>query len=667
MKNNIDSLCINTIRTLSIDAIQKADSGHPGLPMGAAPMAYSLWQNHLKHNPTDPDWANRDRFVLSPGHGSMLIYSLLHLTGYNISLDDIKSFRQLHSLTPGHPEYCATKGVEATTGPLGQGAANAVGMAMAERYLAHVFNRPGFEIVNHHTYALVSDGDIMEGISAEAASLAGHLKLGKLIYLYDSNDITLDGPASLAFSEDVEKRYLSYGWQVIKVKNGNTDIKAINAAIKRAKNEKNRPSIIIIKTTIGYGSPNKQGTSNIHGSPLGKDEIALTKKKLGFDPDQSFYIPEKALKQFRKAIDKGKINQSKWNKLFDSYAKKHPELAKQWKDTLAGILPEGWEDKLPIFDPKDSMASRQSSGSVLNALAPKIPTLFGGDADLSCSTCTLIKDGGSFDGKKGRNIHFGIREHAMAAIVNGICYHGQIRPYAATFFSFADYMRPSIRLAAMNELAPIYIWTHDSVGLGEDGPTHQPIEQLMSLRAMPNMTMIRPCDANEVSEAWRFTLKHTAGPVGIVLSRQKLPTLDRTNNKFAHASGLHKGAYILSEATTGSPRALLIATGSEVHIALKAQTLLENEGISTRVISMPSWEIFKVQEKSYKDHVLPPNIKCRISIEAGATFGWERWVGTDGIAIGIDRFGLSAPGPICFEKLGLTAENILKSAHKILG
>ena len=663
----IELLSINTIRTLAIDAVQKANSGHPGLPLGAAPMAYVLWQRHLRHNPKDPHWPNRDRFVLSAGHGSMLLYALLHLTGYDVTMDDIKSFRQWESRTPGHPEARMTPGVEATTGPLGQGTANAVGMAIAERMLAHRFNRPGHAIVDHRTYAIVSDGDLMEGISGEAASLAGHLKLGKLIYLYDCNHVSLDGPTSLAFStEDVAARYAAYGWQVLRVDKGDTDIEAIDAAIKTAEAETARPSMIVIQTTIGYGSPHKQGTSKAHGSPLGVEEVALTKKALGWDPDRFFYIPETAAAHLRVAVERGQRAQAEWQQRFDAYAKAFPDLAAEWQQGLRGELPKGWDTDLPSWKPGDAEATRTAGGKALNAIAARVPWLIGGDADLSGSTDTSLKDAGSFDGQTGagRNLHFGVREHTMGAIANGIAYHGGLRPFVATFFVFSDYMRPAVRLAALNELPVIFVWTHDSIGLGEDGPTHQPIEHLMALRAMPFLHVVRPGDAAEAVEGWRWAMTHRDGPVAFVLTRQKLPVIDRT--RFAPASGVARGAYVLADADGGAPQAIIIATGSEVSVALGARELLAKDGIRARVVSMPCWETFETQGVEYRESVLPPAVQARVSVEAGVTFGWHRWIGDAGIAIGVDRYGSSAPGEINMEKFGFTADKVARTVRSLV-
>ncbi len=653
---DVAQLAVNTIRTLAIDAVQKANSGHPGLPMGAAPMAYVLWQRHLRHNPRNPHWADRDRFVLSAGHGSMLLYCLLHLTGYDLSLEDLQAFRQWGSKTPGHPETLLTPGVEATTGPLGQGTANAVGMAMAERALAHGFNRPGHTIVDHRTYALVSDGDLMEGISGEAASLAGHLKLGKLIYLYDCNHISLDGPTSLAFAtEDVAARYAAYGWQVLKVADGDTDLAAIDRAISEAERDTTRPSMIVVQTTIGFGSPKKQGTSEAHGSPLGPDEVAAAKRTLGFDPAKFFYIPPDAGAHLRSAVDRGAAAESEWTTRFNAYASAHPDLAAEWRRIQAGELPSGWDAGLPSFGEKDAQATRQASGKALNAIAARMPELLGGDADLSVSTSTALKDGGSFDGVTGagRNIHFGVREHAMGAIANGITYHGGLRTYVATFFCFSDYMRPAVRLAALNELPVVFVWTHDSIALGEDGPTHQPVEHLMSLRAMPGLAVMRPADANETAEAWRFAIAQRHQPVALVLSRQKLPVIEA-----ALTRETKRGAYVVADSADGPPVAILIATGAEVHVALAAHRLLASEGIRTRVVSMPCWEAFAEQDAAYRTSVLPPDVHARVSVEAGVTLGWERWLGDDGIAVGLDRYGASAPGEVNLEKLGFTAEHV---------
>ncbi|HSF14659.1 MAG TPA: transketolase [Vicinamibacteria bacterium] len=663
----IDQLCINTIRTLAIDAVQKADSGHPGLPLGAAPMGYVLWQNHLRHDPGSPRWPDRDRFVLSAGHGSMLLYALLYLTGYDLTLEDLKDFRQWGSRTPGHPESFVTAGVEATTGPLGQGFGNAVGMAMAERALAHRFNRPGHVVVDHHTYALVSDGDLMEGVAAEAASIAGQLELGKIVFLYDANDVTLDGPASWSFSrEDVKKRFEAYGWQVLAIDDGDHDIDAIDSAILEARQETSRPSLIIVHTTIGYGSPAKQGKSAAHGAPLGVEEVAATKKVLGWDPGKEFYVPDDVKAHFRLAREKGARWSREWGERFESYQRAYPDLAIEWERRFRGELPSGWDQGIPTFEAGKKMATREASGKVLNAIAESVPELIGGDADLSSSTKTALDNEGSFDGQTGagRNIHFGVREHAMGAIVNGFAYHGGLRPYASTFFVFSDYMRPAVRLAALSGLPTIYVWTHDSVGVGEDGPTHQPVEHLASLRAMPNLHVIRPADGSETSEAWRYAMERTEGPTALVLTRQKVMEIDR--GRRSAASGLWRGGYVLSSPEGGPPQAIVIATGSEVEVALTAEAELEREGVRVRIVSMPCWELFEAESAEYREEVLPSSVRARVSVEAAAGFGWSRFVGPDGIAIGIDRFGASAPGDTNLQKLGITAEAVVRAVKSLL-
>lgn len=664
--DTLSQLAINTIRTLCIDAVQKANSGHPGLPLGAAPMGYVLWQKHLVHNPRNPKWPNRDRFVLSAGHGCMIQYTLLHLTGYDVSMDDLMSFRQWGSKTPGHPEALVTPGIEATTGPLGQGAANAVGFAMAEKFLANRYNRPGHTIVDHHTYALVSDGDLMEGISHEAASIAGHLRLGKLIYLYDDNKISLDGPTSLTFTEDVAKRYEAYGWQVLRVENGNEDIDAIDKALTAAKADTGRPSIILVRTTIAYGSPNKSNTSEAHGSPLGLDEVKLTKKALGFDPEKSFFIPPEVGTHFRSAISRGAQSEGEWTRRFEAWAAANPELAAEWRLAQAGELPAGWEAGLPTFSTEDKLATRQSGGKAIAAVAAKIPWFLGGDADLSVSTNTQIKGLHNFDGQSGagRNIRYGVREHAMGAIANGLTYHGGVRTFTATFFTFSDYERPALRLAALNQLPVTFVFTHDSIGVGEDGPTHQPIEHLMSLRAMPNMWVVRPGDANEVSEAWKLAMNRKDGPCSIILSRQAVPTFDRT--KMAPAAGVQKGGYVLVEAEGGPPQVVLIATGTEVSVAVDARQKLAAEGVRARVVSLPCWELFANQSRDYQEEVIPPSIPARVSIEAGVTFGWHKWIGDRGASIGIDRYGASAPGGTNMKQFGFTADNVVKTVKSLL-
>jgi transketolase len=659
-----DELCINTLRTLAIDAIQKANSGHPGLPMGAAPMAYVLWQRHLRHNPRDPRWPDRDRFVLSGGHGSMLLYGLLHLTGYDLSIEDIEAFRQWDSKTPGHPEAFMTPGVEATTGPLGQGAANAVGMALAERALARLFNRPGHAIVDHRTWALVTDGDIMEGVAAEAGSLAGQLGLDKLTYLYDANDVTLDGPTSLTFDrEDVAKRYEAYGWQVLRVEDGDRDLEAIDRAIGEARRDTERPSLIIIRTTIGFGAPTVAGTAKAHGAPLGAAEIAGAKQALGWGWDEPLFVPEEARANFAAAVERGARDQGGWGERFAAYAKAHPELAADFERCVRGELPAGWDAALPSFEVGASVATRSAAGKVQNAIAAKVPWLLGGDADLGGSTKTVIEHGGSFDGRtgEGRNIHFGVREHAMAAIANGMAYHGGLRAFDATFFVFSDYMRPAVRLAAMNELPVVHVWTHDSVGLGEDGPTHQPIEHLMSLRAMPGLWVVRPADAEEAAGAWTLAMRRGDGPTGLVLTRQNVPVLEGTRR-----DAVARGAYVVAGAGEQA-EALILATGSEVSVAVAARDALAAEGVAARVVSMPCWEAFASQPQSYRDEVLPPEVKARVSIEAGVTFGWERWLGAAGVAIGVDRFGASAPGDEIMARLGLTAENVARAVRELVG
>jgi transketolase len=651
----ISTLAINTIRTLSIDAVQKANSGHPGLPLGCAPMAYALWHGHLKHDPRAPQWFDRDRFVLSAGHGSALLYSLLHLFGYDLSLHEVEQFRQWGSKTPGHPEWHHTPGVEATTGPLGQGAANAVGMAIAERFLAHTFNRPGHAVIDHFTYALVSDGDVMEGVACEAASLAGHLKLGKLIYLYDANHVTLDGPLSLIMSEDVGLRYEACGWHVQHVANGDTDLAAIGAAITAAQHETARPSIIIIRTTIGFGSPKKAGTSSAHGSPLGDAEVAATKQALGWDPAAKFLVPEPVKQHLAETVKKGAAAHAAWRERFAAYKLAHPELAMQLELAIRNELPAGWDAELPAFT--GAVATRIASGKVLAALAAKVPWLFGGDADLGGSTKTIVP-GGDFDQTgANRNLRFGVREHAMGSIGNGMLYHGAIRPYVATFFVFSDYMRPPVRLAALNGQPAIFVWTHDSVGLGEDGPTHQPVEHLMALRAMPNLAVFRPADGNETTAGWRVAMARTKGPTALVLSRQDLPTHTQPG-----APGAERGAYTLADGSD----VILIATGSEVGLAMTARDELAKQNISARVVSMPCWELFEEQPQSYRDEVLPPDRRRRVSIEAGVTFGWRAWVGDRGESVGIDRFGASAPGELVMEHLGITVAATIAAAKRTI-
>jgi transketolase len=663
---DLDPVCINTLRSLAMDAVQAANSGHPGLPMGAATMAYVLWTRFLKHNPANPKWADRDRFILSAGHGSMLLYSLLHLTGYELSLEELKNFRQWGSKTPGHPESHLTPGVETTTGPLGQGFGNGVGMAIAERFLATHFNRPDHEIVNHYTYAICSDGDLMEGVSHEAASLAGHLKLGKLIYFYDDNHISIEGSTDLAFTENRIGRFEAYGWHVQKIDDGN-DMEAIEKAIRMAQEEKDRPSLISVRTHIGYGSPNKQDTASAHGEPLGAAEVKLTKQNLGWPLDPSFFIPEEALKRFRLALKMGDQWEREWMNRYKAYEKSYPELARQWKEWMNKELPPGWDKDVPSF-PADSkgMATREASGKVLNSIAPKLLNLIGGSADLAPSTKTLMKGEMDFQGGwyAGRNFHFGVREHGMGAILSGMALHGGVIPFGATFLIFSDYMRPPIRLAAIMGLKVLYIFTHDSIGLGEDGPTHQPVEQLSALRAIPNLTVIRPCDANETAEAWRFAIEYENGPVALCFTRQGVPTLDR--GAFAPAEGLRRGAYVLTDFKAGKkPDIILIASGSEVHIAVEAAGKLQKKGVSSRVVSMPSWELFERQPEDYRDQVLPPAVSARVAIEAGIPQGWHRYVGNKGEVIGIDHFGASAPYKTVYEKFGMTASRVVESALRL--
>lgn len=656
MTTDLQTLAINTIRTLSIDAVQNANSGHPGLPMGAAPMAYALWMQHMKFNPTNPQWPDRDRFVLSAGHGSMLLYALLHLTGYDLPLEELKNFRQWGSRTPGHPEYHDTPGVETTTGPLGQGASNAVGFALAEAFLAQQFNRDGFNIVDHYTYALVSDGDLMEGVASEAASLAGHWGLGKLIYLYDANKITLDGDADMTFTENVIRRFEAYGWHTQIVEDG-TDVDAISAAIAAARAEGTRPSLISIRTVIGFGSPNKAGTSTAHGSPLGDDEVRLTKEAYGWPVDEKFYIPDAAREHFHEAVPRGQQAQQTWQQTFAAWREAYPDLAAEWDRAFKGELPAGWDVDIPLFPDGKAVATRSASGKVLNAIAPHIPTMIGGDADLAGSTKTLI-DGEDNTGPNhpaARNVRFGVREHAMGAIVNGLALHGGIiKPFSATFLTFSDYMRPAIRLGALMELPVVYVFTHDSIGLGEDGPTHQPIEHFAALRAIPNLTVIRPADANETAAAWRSAMQ-LAGPVALLFTRQNIPTLEKA--EYVQQNAAH-GAYTLDDCD-GLPQVILIATGSEVALAREAYQTLMAEGIQTRVVSMPSWELFEAQSADYRESVLPASVTARVSVEAGVVQGWQKYAPVN---IGLDRFGASAPYEVIYEKLGITAEAVVAAA-----
>lgn len=690
-----------------MDAVEKAKSGHPGAPMGMAPMAYALWMDHLKHNPRNPLWPDRDRFLLSAGHASMLLYSLLHLTGYDLSMEDIKQFRQWASRTPGHPEYRHTPGVETTTGPLGQGFSNGVGMAIAERMLADRFNRDGFNIVDHYTYAICSDGDLMEGVSSEAASLAGHLSLGKMVYLYDSNNITIDGSTDLAFTEDAGRRFEAYRWHVQHVEDGN-DLDALNAAIEAARADP-RPSFIAVSTHIGYGAPNKQDTAAAHGAPLGPDEVRAAKQALGWDPEADFLVPSEALDKFRSAVESGRKAEEAWNRLMQEYTAAYPKEAAEFLRMQERRLPDGWDAELPDFKPDDGpMATRKASGKSINGLAGRVPELIGGSADLAESNLTDIVDGGELSAKEvGRNIHFGVREHAMGGALNGIAIHGGLRPFGGTFLIFSDYMRGSIRLAAVMRAPVIYVFTHDSVGLGEDGPTHEPVEHLASLRAMPSLIVIRPADATETVEAWRTALSLTegrpvgdlpetgdasaraapedeelpdvsrsgalpgnqsgdemvAGPVALCLTRQNLPVFDRT--KMAPASGLSRGAYVLSD-SAGRPDLIYVATGSEVSVAVEAAEKLSEEGVAVRVVSMPCWELFERQPQSYRDEVLPPEVKARVSVEAAASFGWERWIGEMGESIALDHFGASAPGGRILAEFGFNPDNVAAAGRRVL-
>jgi transketolase len=681
-QGTLEEKCINAIRFLAADAVEKAKSGHPGMPMGAAAAAYTLWTRQLKHNPADPLWADRDRFVLSAGHGSMLLYALLYLTGYDLSLDDLKSFRQWGSKTPGHPERRRPPGAEMTTGPLGQGFGAAVGMAIAEAHLAARFNRPDHRIVDHFTYVFASDGDLMEGLSSEASALAGHLGLGKLVVLYDDNGIVLSGSAALSFTEEISGRFTAAGWQVISVPDGN-DVAAVDRALGEAKAESTRPSLIRLRTTIGCGAPGKQNTSGAHGSPLGPEEVRAAKENVGWPQEPPFFVPEEVLAIFRGARSAGAGSEAAWQRAFARYAAAHPGEAAEFERVMKGDLPADWEKVLPGYGPgtKD-VATRKTSEAVLQALAPVVPELMGGSADLNPSTFTWLKGQGDFQrpgeppacregsaggewGYGGRNIHFGVREHAMAAIAGGMALHGGILPFTGTFFTFADYMRPSIRLAALMGLRVIYVFSHDSIGVGEDGPTHQPVEQLMSLRAIPRLTVIRPADANETVEAWRAALENTSGPTALILTRQNLPVLDRT--VFRPAAGLRRGGYVLWESAAGDPETILIGTGSEVEIALDAGRRLAAEGIRVRVVSLPSWELFDREPQAYHDEVLPPAIRARVAVEAGVRLGWEHYVGLEGTVVGIDHFGASAPYKVIYEKFGITAEAVAAAARRLLG
>ncbi|GFO54986.1 transketolase [Geomonas sp. Red276] len=678
---SIDRLCIDTLRFLAVDAVQKANSGHPGLPLGAAPMAYLLWSRFLKHNPADPGWWDRDRFILSAGHGSMLLYGLLHLSGYQLSLEEIKRFRQWGSETPGHPERGVTPGVEVTTGPLGQGVGNAVGMAIAEAHLAARYNRPGFPVVDHYCYVLASDGDLMEGVASEAASLAGHLRLGKLICLYDDNRVSLAASTDLCFTEDRGARFRAYGWQVLEVAVGN-DVEDIASALAAARDDREHPSLIMVRTHLGYGSPGKQDSFEAHGSPLGVEEVRRTKEALGWPVEPPFLIPELALTRYREALVKGGNAQRKWEETLSRYRDAHPDLACEFTRVMSGELPAGWEAALPVFAPDaKGMATRVAAGKVLNALAERLPEIVGGSADLNPSTFTAMKDRGDFEsarltagdrqgsvggawGPAGANLHFGVREHAMGSAANGMAAHGGVIPFGATFLTFSDYLRPTLRLAALARLKVVQLFTHDSIGLGEDGPTHQPIEQLASLRAIPHLVTLRPGDANECAFAWQAALTVERRPVALVLSRQGVPTLDR--GKLAGAEGVLKGGYVLAEAQGGSPRLILIATGSELHLAVAAAKRLQGEGIPVRVVSLPSWELFDEQPQEYRDAVLPPAVTARLAIEAGSPQGWHRYVGLDGSVLGIERFGASAPGEVVMREYGFTVENVAARARELL-
>ncbi|MBO8165223.1 MAG: transketolase [Brevibacillus sp.] len=662
---SVDQLAINTLRTLAIDAIEKANSGHPGMPMGAAPMAHVLWSRFMSVNPQNPGWINRDRFVLSAGHGSMLLYAMLHLMKYDVSMEDIKNFRQWGSRTPGHPEYGHTPGVDATTGPLGQGIAMAVGMAMAEKHLAATYNRDNYEIINHYTYVICGDGDLMEGVSGEASSLAGHLKLGKLIVLYDSNDISLDGELSRSFSEDVAMRYQSYGWQYLRVEDGN-DLAAIEQAIAEARADLNRPTLIEVKTTIGFGSPNKAGSSAAHGAPLGKDETRLTKQAYQWAEDKEFHVPQEVADYYAALAEAGQKREAEWQELFAAYAQAYPQLAEQFQLAASGQLPNGWDAELPAYEPGSKLATRAASGNAINALAKRVPYLFGGSADLAHSNNTVIKGEGNFlpGSYDGRNIWFGVREFAMGAALNGMALHGGLKVYGGTFFVFSDYLRPAIRLSALMKQPVIYVFTHDSIAVGEDGPTHEPIEQLPSLRAMPGLSVLRPADANETNEAWRYAISRTDEPVALVLTRQNLPVLAET--AAAAKEGVPKGAYVVADAEGGQPDLLLLASGSEVSLCLQARAELASRGIQARVVSMPSWELFERQPKAYRDSVIPPDVKARLAVEMASPLGWERYTGDSGAVLGIDTFGASAPGERIMREFGFTVENVVREAEKLL-
>ena len=655
---------INTVRVLAADAVQKANSGHPGTPMGLAPIGHVLWSEIMNYNPQNPEWANRDRFILSCGHACLLQYSFLYLTGYPITMDDIKKFRQLHSKTAGHPEYGLLPGIEVTTGPLGQGFANGVGFAIAQKYMAARYNKPEFPILDYKIYTICSDGDMMEGITSEAASLAGHLQLGNMIYLYDDNHISIEGNTNIAFDEDVAQRFEAYGWHVQVLADGN-DLKALAAAIKNAQKETHRPSLIKVRTHIGYGSPNKQDTAAAHGSALGEEEVKLVKENFGFDPDKYFAVSDEVLNYYREAGKKGITKEKEWNTLYKNYKEKYKELADEYELFSSGKLPKGWKDNLPVFKTGEAMATRTASGKMLNAIADFLPNLIGGSADLAPSTDTNLEKYKSFSAEnfEGRNFHFGIREHAMGAVLNGLALSKFIIPYGATFLVFSDYMRPPIRLAAIMKIRPIYVFTHDSIALGEDGTTHQPVEQLIGLRSVPNITVIRPADANETVQAWRVALEHTSGPVALILTRQKIPIIDQ--EKYTKADALEKGAYILSDSKT-TPDILLIGTGSEVHLLIDAQQKLQEQNIAARVISMPSWELFEKQNDVYKEKIFPKTLRKRLAVEAGSPLGWLKYVTDDGAIIGINKFGESAPGEEVMKEYGFTVENVVKRAKALL-
>ena len=664
---NLETLCINTLRLLAADAVQQAGNGHPGAPMGAAPMAYTLWDRFMKHNPADPNWQDRDRFVLSAGHASMLLYGLLHLTGYDVPLDEIKRLRQWGSITPGHPERGLTPGVEVTTGPLGQGFGHAVGLALAEQWLGSRYNRPGHTVIDHHTYVIASDGDLMEGVAAEAASLAGHLGLGKLIVLYDDNEISIEGSTDLAFTEDVPARFRAYGWHVTDVEAG-MEPAAVELGLREALAVTDRPSLVVCHTVIGYGAPNKAGTASAHGAALGAEEVALAKEALGWTYDEPFATPREALDHWRGAVPRGEQAQREWNERFSAYREAYPDLAADLERAWDGDLPEGWSsDADALFAPDDKpISTREASGRTLNALVEHVHGLVGGSADLAPSNNTRLREHGDFsmDDRAANNLHFGVREHAMGAVANGMALHGGLVPYTGTFLTFSDYMRPPMRLAALMGIRVVYVFTHDSIGLGEDGPTHQPIEHLAGLRAVPNLTVVRPADATETVEAWKAAIERTDGPSLLVFSRQNLPVLDRS--ELAPASGLHRGGYVLWESGP-APDVVLIGTGSEVHVALDAGRLLAGQGVAVRVVSLPSWELFDAQPREYREGVLPPDVTARVSVEAASSFGWERYVGPNGRIVGIDHFGASAPGGELFKQFGFTPERVAAEAAELLG